>query len=105
MPGNPVQRFCNQNITVKHQVLREDGTQKTDGYGQPLYLDAEEQPARFVEEQNVVKNQQGMEVLSSAHVLTVEALALGDLVNGQAVQARKSLVSAEGEVLGWRSYL
>lgn len=95
---NPVAAVCNQTVSLE----RYSGT---NAYGEATYETAEDIPARIEEKQNLKRDQQGVERLFSTRVLTVEEVALGDLINGNTVEARENIVDFFGEIMGWRSYL
>ena len=76
-----------------------------DPYGERTMGTTRTIKGRKEEKQNVVRNQYGAELLSSAVVLTIEEIQLGELLDGLEVQARENYVDRRGNVVGWRSYL
>ncbi len=91
-------KYLKQSVTVRRRGSR-------DFYGEITYEDPVTLPARLEEKQNMVRNNQGTENLSTTRVMTVAELKVGDLVNGLEVAARESIVDISGRTLGWTTYL
>jgi hypothetical protein len=91
-------KYMNQTVQFRPKT-------GTDGFGKATFGPVEAVPARFVEKQQLIRNANGQEVMSSAEALMEREPKMGDTVNGRAVQNRKSLVAKDGTVMAWKAFL
>lgn len=88
--------YCTQSGEWKHKTGIDD-------YNQPSY-DTKTIACRILDQEKLVRNKQGEQVLSTSTVFTQENVQLDDLINGRAVIGRKSLDLLDGSD-GWEVYL
>lgn len=62
-------------------------------------------PARKTIKQNEVRSAGGTEVIASTEVWLLDEVAIGDTIDGEAVQDRENVIDKNGRVLFWRAYL
>lgn len=88
--------YCTQSGEWKHKTGIDD-------YNQPSY-DTKTIACRILDQEKLVRNKQGEQVLSTSTVFTQENVQLDDLINGRAVIGRKNLDLLDGSD-GWEVYL
>ena len=88
--------YCTQSGEWKHKTGIDD-------YNQPSY-DTKTIDCRILDQEKLVRNKQGEQVLSTSTVFTQENVQLDDLINGRAVIGRKNLDLLDGSD-GWEVYL
>lgn len=88
--------YCTQSGEWKHKTGIDD-------YNQPSY-DTKTIACRILDQEKLVRNKQGEQVLSTSTVFTQENIQLDDLFNSRVVIGRKSLDTLDGTD-GWEVYL
>ena len=88
--------YCTQSGEWKHKTGIDD-------YNQPSY-DTKTIDCRILDQEKLVRNKQGEQILSTSTVFTQENVQLDDLINGRTVIGRKSLDLLD-ETDGWEVYL
>lgn len=81
----------------------------TNAFGETVPGEPVEVRARFEERQQLVRNKQGSESLSTSEVLLEIEPELDAKIDGNGrerpIQARENLVDLRGRVVGWRAFL
>lgn len=88
--------YCTQSGEWKHKTGIDD-------YNQPSY-DTKTIACRILDQEKLVRNKQGEQVLSASTVFTQENIQADDLINSRVVIGRKSLDTLDGPD-GWEVYL
>lgn len=98
-----IAKYLKQTVEVTTQTAPGGGFYGDDP--PPKYSTPRTVPARKIIKQNEVRSAGGTEVIASTEVWLLDEIAIGDTIDGEAVQDRENVVSKDGAVLFWRAFL
>lgn len=97
-------KHLRQTVTIERAQRDEEGNQRHDAFGQPLYDPPASMRALYLQKEGVRRSATGDDVEVESYALTDAPVALGDRIEGSDVRRVEPIVR-KGRVIGRECYL